>query len=315
MPVGDRRSFRGASRDGMWWGIHVGRAQRHEGWFRAPARCRSETGAPFARQPGWDVVGNSRWQGVASWGWFRAPARCRSETESFRAPAGMGCGGEFRLAGVASLALVSRSRAMPVGDRRSFRAPAGMGCGGEFRAGRSVGRMGAGAPFAASRDHVGAQRHWFRAPARCRSETGAPFARQPGWDVVGNSRWQGAASLALVSRSRAMPVGDRRSFRAPSGMGCGGEFSWQGVASWGVLSLLQRRDQFKGTTAAPGLALPSMPRSLASGKEVVARPRVGPGIGERDYIALPRDAGRRPALLSRAIVAGCAPAFAATMTG
>ena len=44
-----------ASRDGMWWGIHVGRAQRHERWFRAPARCRSETGVP------WPSRRSARW--------------------------------------------------------------------------------------------------------------------------------------------------------------------------------------------------------------------------------------------------------------
>ena len=175
--------------------MHVGRAQRHERWFRAPARCRSETGAPF------------------------------------RAPAGMGRGGEFTLVG---RSVMRAGFALPrdAGRRPALRrAPAGMGCGGECTlAGRSV--IGAG--FALPRDagrrpallsrasrdgmwwgiHVGrAPRHegWFRAPARCRSETGAPFARQSGWDVVRNSRWQGAASSARVSRSRAMPTGGRRS--------------------------------------------------------------------------------------------------------
>ena len=62
-----------ASRDGMWWGMHVGRAQRHERWFRAPARCRSETGAPS-----------------------RPRARCRSAVRGFAArwagPVGRGAG-------------------------------------------------------------------------------------------------------------------------------------------------------------------------------------------------------------------------------
>ena len=66
--------------------------------FRAPARCRSETGAPAVRLA--SVVGCG----------FRAPARCRSETG---APA-------VRWAWPALLVRVSRSRAMPVGDRRSW---------------------------------------------------------------------------------------------------------------------------------------------------------------------------------------------------
>ena len=42
-------------------------------WFRAPARCRSETGAPG----GWGTrVGGAQRHRC----WFRAPARCRSET-------------------------------------------------------------------------------------------------------------------------------------------------------------------------------------------------------------------------------------------
>ena len=58
------------------------------------------------------------------------------------------------------------------------------------------------------------RRYPFRPPAAGDAgvNTGGPFpARHPGWGVVQHSRWQGAASSALVSRSRAMPVGDRRS--------------------------------------------------------------------------------------------------------
>ena len=55
-------------------------------------------------------------------------------------------------------------------------------------------------------------RYWFRAPARCRSETGAPASPRL-FSVCGarHSRWRDGASSARVSRSRAMPVGDRRS--------------------------------------------------------------------------------------------------------
>ena len=73
-------------------------------------------------------------------------------------------------------ALVSRSRAMPVGDRRSKRC-----------------------------------RRWFRAPARCRSETGAPSVVGAGFALPRDAGRRPAlqALSALVSRSRAMPVGDR----------------------------------------------------------------------------------------------------------
>ena len=55
------------------WGIRVGMARCCRCWFRAPARCRSETGAPG----GWGTrVGRAR----CCRRWFRAPARCRSET-------------------------------------------------------------------------------------------------------------------------------------------------------------------------------------------------------------------------------------------
>ena len=135
------------------------------------------------------------------------------------------------------LVRVSRSRAMPVGDRRStvrlawrsvvgagfalprdagrrparsigvaqrcwcgFRAPARCGarCWWRFRRSR-VDCGGAGRRPALHREIGVAQRRWcgFRAPARCRSETGAP--REIG------------VAQRRVSRSRAMPVGDRRS--------------------------------------------------------------------------------------------------------
>ena len=169
MPVGDRRS------------------KRCRRWFRAPARCRSETGAPsvvgagFAlprdagRRPALQalsaLVSRSRAMPVRDRRskrcrrWFRAPARCRSETG---APSVVGAGFALprdagrRPALQALSALVSRSRAMPVGDRRSkrcrrwFRAPAR--CRSETGGDRRSKRC----------------RRWFRAPARCRSETGAP---------------------------------------------------------------------------------------------------------------------------------------------
>ena len=172
--------------------------------------------------------------------------------------------------GAASLVRVSRSRAMPVGDRRStldwrgqrrwcgFRAPAR--CRSETGAPREIGGASVvGAGFALPRDagrrpalHVGLARRSVvgagfalprdagRRPALHveiggASVVGAGFAlprdagRRPALHVglarslvprsrampVGDRRstldWRGAASLVPVSRSRAMPVGDRRS--------------------------------------------------------------------------------------------------------
>ena len=98
MPVRDRRSsrpralsqsanrdFRPATRGGVgvapsgigrWCGPDVGMGRRHWRWFRAPARCRSETGAPAPRSFTIPDVGMGRRHRR----WFRAPARCRSET-------------------------------------------------------------------------------------------------------------------------------------------------------------------------------------------------------------------------------------------
>ena len=65
--------------------------------------------------------------------------------------------------GAVSCARVSRSRAMPVGDRRSkkWRHPVRGGCGTHF---------------GMAQCHV----RGFRAPARCRSETGAPCPTKKG---------------------------------------------------------------------------------------------------------------------------------------
>ena len=282
----------------------MGMAQCHRRGFRAPARCRSETGAPLVRGwrcaisrrvaqrcrvsrsrampvgdrrsafsrlairdlaarraavPGFALprdagrrpalrffaVGDARSRCASRSGaGFRAPARCRSETGAplFR---GWRCAISRR---VAQRCRVSRSRAMPVGDRRSAfsrlairdlaaRRAAVPG----FALPRDAGRRPALRLFAvgdarsrgASRSGAG-----FRAPARCRSETGAPLFR--GWRYAISLR---VAQRCRVSRSRAMPVGDRRS----------------------AFSRLAMRDLAARRAAVPGFALP-------------------------------RDAGRRPAL-------------------
>ena len=166
-------------------------ASRSGAGFRAPARCRSETGAPLFR--GWRCAIS-----------LRVAQRCRV-SRSRAMPVG-----DRRSAFLVSrLAMrdaslpprvaqrcrcrVSRSRAMPVGDRRSAFSRLAM---------RDLAARRAAVPG-------------FRAPARCRSETGAPLFR--GWRCAISRR---VAQRCRVSRSRAMPVGDRRSFAvgdAPSG--------------------------------------------------------------------------------------------------
>ena len=125
---------------------------------------------------------------------------------------------------------VSRSRAMPVGDRRSafswlamrdlaarraavpgFALPRDAGRRPALQSASRFFAVGDARPRCASSSGAG-----FRAPARCRSETGAPPLFR-GWRYAISLR---VAQRCRVSRSRAMPVGDRRSFAvgdAPSG--------------------------------------------------------------------------------------------------
>ena len=284
-------------------GRRVGRAQRCRRWFRAAARCRSETGVPGAAlDRGWRwAVRQSRWHGAVS---SALVSRSRAMPVGDRRSRPRGCSGLAMRDAAVTLAwrsvvgagfalsrdagrrpalqaprlfamrgrqsrwhgapvLVSRCRAM--GRRPALQFPrlfAMCGSHGRASSARAVARCRSetGAPGALVRDgrcgsHVGmAQRcrRWFRAAARCRSETGAPGpALVCGWRcAMRQSGWQGAASSALVSRCRAMPVGDRRS----------------------------------NSRACSGLAMRDAAIRLA-GRSVV-------GAG----FALPRDAGRRPAL-------------------
>ncbi len=164
MPVGDRRSVSRASRDGMWWGMHVGRAQRHERWFRAPARCRSETGAPF------------------------------------RAPAGMGCGAEFTLAGRRVMSAGFALPRVPTGGRRS------LACGAALPGGGS-----AQLHFHSKRwcdTHGGrAQRHrrGFRAPARADRRSAFPGLRAaPPGGVRRNCIFTARGGVTLTGAGRSV---------------------------------------------------------------------------------------------------------------
>ena len=244
--------------------------------------------------------------------------------------------------GGGSSARVSRSRAMPVGDRRSKGAASGRGGGircGEGAARTLAWRRVIGAGFALPRDagrrpalqrcglgarwrhpvrggcgtHFGVaegHRRGFRAPARCRSETGAPKVRPRGAVAasgagrVRHALWRGAVSSALVSRSRAIPVGDRRSKGAASGRG-GGIRCGEGAARTLAWRSVMRA----------GFALPRdagrRPALQRCGLGERWRHPVRGGCGThtlawrsvmRAGFALPRDAGRRPALHVPAIL-------------
>ena len=197
MPVGDRRSK--LSRLSLR-GFGKGRKRRR---FRAPARRRSETGAPS--RPGYRSAVSAKAGSGAGFALPRDAGR-RPALQAVPAIAP-------RLRQRQEVAQVSRSRAMPVGDRRSSRprarsaASAKAGSGAGFALPRDAGRRPALQPSPRSFRGFGKgrKRRRFRAPARCRSETGAPAvpALVP--------RFRQRQEVVRVSRSRAMPVGDRRS--------------------------------------------------------------------------------------------------------
>ena len=223
-----------ASGAGRGWDTHAGMAQCHRRRFRAPARCRSET--PTGRTGQRSKPSRLSFRGFGKGRKrcrFRAPARCRSETGAPSRPgyrsaasAKAGSGAGFALPRDAGrrpalqavpaivprfrqrqeVAQVSRSRAMPVGDRRSKPSPrffaaddassrcaSPSGAGQFFRWGPEDRRSQPGRAILPAEVRVGRRSHSaalsrlsfrgfgkgrkrrrFRAPARCRSETGAP---------------------------------------------------------------------------------------------------------------------------------------------
>ena len=200
----------------------IGVARRCWCRFRAPARCRSETGAP-GREIG---VARRRWCG------FRAPARCRSETGASTVRLW------WRSVDAAGFALPRDAGWRPaLHVRLAWRGVVGAG----FALPRDAGRRPAlhvrlawrsvvGAGFALPRDagrrpalHVRlavaqrCRRCRFRAPARCRSETGAP--REIG---VARRCWCGFRAPARCRSETGAPReigGGRRrrcGFRAPA---------------------------------------------------------------------------------------------------
>ena len=107
---------------------------------------------------------------------------------------------------------VSRSRAMPVGDRRSGRpgyrsaASAKAGSGAGFALPRDAGRRPALQPSRLSFRGFGKGRKWrrFRAPARCRSETGAPS--RPGYRSAASAKAGSGAGFALPRDAGRRPA-------------------------------------------------------------------------------------------------------------
>ena len=166
----------------------------------------------------------------------------------------------------ASSERVSRSRAMPVGDRRSrpSELPHLLGVRAERGAiltGWGFGRRGAA--------------------GRCADRRSA-FQAVPALLRVGgarHSRWQGAASSARVSRSRAMPVGDRRSrpSEPPHLLGYVPRGVIPPVGVWAAAAL-------RAAVPTGGRRSKPSPRLFA--------------IDDGSFAAVGRDAGRRPALLA-----------------
>ena len=158
------------------------------------------TGAP---RPGFaltrDAGRDRRSMGRRWWGGFRAHARCRSETGGFRAPRRVCRVGDRRSMGRRRLGRVSRSRAMPVGDRRSWGGVGGAGFALTRDAGRRPALHGAALVVRVSRSR-----------AMPVGDGGAGFAltRDAGRRPALGRRWWGG-----FRASRAMPVGDRRSWR------------------------------------------------------------------------------------------------------
>ena len=153
------------------------------------------------------------------------------------------------------------------------------------------------------------RRGWFRAPARCRSEapTGRTGRRSAARLAMGVSRpsascWHNAASSGLVSRSRAMPVGDQRSSdagRRPALQRCRSEapIGRTGRRSTARLAMRVSRPSascWHNAVVGAGFALTrdaGRRPALQSGRWFRAR-RAMPVGGQRSS-----DAGRRPALL------------------
>ena len=196
--------------------------------------CRPEVGVPLPAGPSLPVGSAPRWEPSRRLGfWPPRPCGplCRPEV-GVPLPAGpsLPVGSAPRREPSRRLGVrppPALRAAVPVGDRRSSRPRA---CSRSAVRGTRAGRM---------------ERHrrGFRAPARCRSETGAPGrARACSRSVVRGTHAGGmGASSARVSRFRAMPVGDRRSWPCPRLFSvCGARHSrWRD----GALSVLVSRSR------------------------------------------------------------------------
>ena len=217
VPLPAVSSRRSASRHGCIFTAkarpYLGMAQRHRRWFRAPARCRPEAGVPSRPR----AFSRSARRFAA------LRAACRSEGPHRETGQRSLAGGVIQAVGVparlhfhskgaaspwhgaTSSALVSRSRAMPAGGRRSKPSPRFFSVGEtRFAALRAACRSEGPHRETGQRSLAGGVIQAVGVPARLHFHSkGAALP------------WHGATSSALVSRSRAMLAGGRRSKPSP----------------------------------------------------------------------------------------------------
>ena len=278
IPIADRELTRGRR------GTHSDRAHHHRRWFRAPARCRSETGAP------------SRPRALAQSG-VRGFDRL-SAVDAGRRPALRRPRAFAQLGGVRGF---DRLPAVDAGRRPALRRPrafAQLGVRGFDRlpavdAGRRPAlrcRSETGAPPSARFCSVGGTR--FRPPpgGRCRSETGAPPSAR--FCSVGGTRFR-------------PPLGGR--CRSETGAPPSARFAQLGVRGFDRLPAVDagRRPALRRPRAFAQLGYAvstasrrSMParRSGRCSSASVLEARFC-SVGVRGFDRLPAvDAGRRPAL-------------------
>ena len=240
IPIADRELTRGRR------GTHSDRAHHHRRWFRAPARCRSETGAPPS----------PRFAQLGVRGFDRLPAVDAGRRPALRRPRA------FAQLGYA-VSTASR-RSMPVGDRRSAVRALLLSWGyavstASRRAMPAGGRRSAVPAFCS----VGGTR--FRPPlgGRCRSETGAP------------SRPRAFAQLGVrgFDRLPAVDAGRRPALRRPRA------FAQSGVRGFDRLSAVDagRRPALRRPRAFAQLGVRGFDRLSAvdaGRRPALRRPRV-----------------------------------------
>ena len=237
--------------------------------------CRRE--APGGPRTGPQIQAELRPKAIPDHGPVRGPLDpdCRSETGAPWA---------------ALLGRVSRSRAMPVRDRRSRRR---WWCG-------------------------------FRAHARCRSETGAPGGvGGAGFALPRDAGRRPALQAALVgrvSRCRAMPVGDRRSWGGVGGAGfalprdAGRRPALLGRRRWGGFRAAARCRSETGAPGAASVGRVSRLRAMPVGDRRSRRPCDSTRTSERVKNKWQRTSGSLPAISGESVKGGILPFHKTVMT-